>query len=197
MCGRYTVYSEHDIIEMREIIEELNRKFGYEPSSTGEIRPTDLAPVLQLQGDVVTSAAIRWGFPHFSGSGVVINARAETALDKPMFRRSLLDRRCVMPATGFFEWMDLGGRMKAKHLLNLPESQILYLAGMTNHFDKTEGPHDAFVILTTAANESVAPIHNRMPVILTADEIKPWLTDPGAMSHILTRPGPRLLVWPA
>ncbi|MCQ4863518.1 SOS response-associated peptidase [Pseudoflavonifractor phocaeensis] len=100
---------------------------------------------------------------------MVINARAEGALDKPMFRKSLLERRCVAPATGFFEW----NAQKQKHIFRLPDSPVLYLGGFWNTFQGEE----RFVILTTAPNETIVNVHDRMPVVLREDEVEPWLRD--------------------
>jgi len=190
----------------------------------GEVFPTNIAPVVMHDG----ALAVKWGFPHWKNSGVIINARSETALEKKMFGKPLRERRCVVPSSGFYEWghssggfsqggSGLSGNMslfdngdlqdsgthngnrsgkskkKDKFLLRQPDNNILYMAGMVSTFRDALGePYDAFVILTTAANESVAPIHDRMPVILAPDEASFWVKDDGFMEFVLHRPGPEL-----
>ena len=83
---------------------EVQARFGVASIHTGEIFPTNAAPILLPDGQKMTPKPMTWGFPSFKGKGVIINARGETALDKPMFRRSVLERRCIVPTTGFYEW---------------------------------------------------------------------------------------------
>lgn len=181
MCGRYTLFSDEDNREMLRIIEEVARQNPLREIPKGEVFPTNLAPVL-LGGDRL--ALFQWGYPSFRGKGVIINARAETAADKPLFRRSLGAKRCAIPAAGFFEW----DTAKHKYRFVLPGEPLLYMAGL---YDAFEG-QDRFVILTTAANDTVADIHDRMPVILTGEARRRWLTDPAAAPAILREAGPPL-----
>ncbi len=113
-----------------------------------------------------------WGFPKWQGKGVIINARSETALEKKMFRLPLLQKRCVAPSAGFFEWRQEDGK-KQKYLFRLPKTKQLYLAGLYNTFEQMP----AYAILTTAANPSVAAYHDRMPLVLEAAQIHAWLFD--------------------
>jgi len=171
----------------------------HSPLSTlakGEVFPTNIAPVITRDGAAdIGVYGYKWGFPHWKGAGVIINARAETALERKMFCKPLLERRCVIPSSGFFEWSRAtGNNKKNKYLLRRPGERILYMAGMVNIFrDASGSEYSAFVILTTAANDSVAPIHDRMPVILAQDERDYWLNDNKFMEHALYRPGPELL----
>lgn len=196
MCGRYTVFTEEEIIEMRAIVEEVSRRYGNQPVSTGEIFPTNTVPVIAAEGGTWGLRPVKWGFPKWDGKGTIINARCETALERPMFKKSLLERRCVIPSTGFYEWMHAEGQKKKdKYLLRLPDTKMLYMAGMTNTFkDALGNRYEAFTILTTAASPSVAAIHDRMPVILKPEEQEAWLRDNGFMQEVLERNGPELLV---
>jgi len=97
MCGRYHVETEEENIEMREIMAELNRRRLQ--AKTGEISPGMSAPVLIAEEGRVQPSAMRWGARGVSG--MVINARSETALQKPMFRNSAVNRRLLLPMTGF------------------------------------------------------------------------------------------------
>lgn len=146
--------------EIRNIIEEVNEKYYGSNIKTGEIYPTNTAPVLVAKGQQLEPAPLIWGFPHFKHSGVIINARAETAEEKKMFKSSLLERRCVIPSTGFYEWMH--NNTKQKYLFNLSDTPTLYMAGFFNEFKDEK----RFIILTTDANPSISDVHSRMPVVL-------------------------------
>lgn len=210
MCGRYTVFTEDEIIEMREIIAQVNRMFGDGAVATGEIFPTNTAPVLALEHGLVAPRPVPWGFPRWDGKGVLINARCESALDRPLFAGPLLARRCVVPSTGFYEWgapnepdpqTTLFGDApapakrgrKTKLRFRLPHESMLYMAGMIGTFPDRDGrARDAFIILTTAANASMAPFHDRMPVILAANEREAWLRSEAFMRRVLSREGAAL-----
>ena len=170
---------------------------GAQNLAIGEVFPTNIAPVISVDDISAGLKALgcKWGFPHWKGSGVIINARAETALEKKMFRAPLLSRRCVIPSAGFYEWSRAGGgKKKDKYLLRLPEKRLLFMAGMINLFPDENGEmYGAFVVLTTTANPSVSPIHDRMPVILAEDEKINWLRDEDFMEYALYRPGPELI----
>jgi putative SOS response-associated peptidase YedK len=114
----------------------------------------------------------------------IINARAETVTEKPMFRRSVAFQRCVIPATGFYEW----DSAKHKYFFQMP-GQPIYLAGI---YDTINGVN-CFIILTTAPNDSVAPIHDRMPLLLSHEQVRPWLVDAGAALELLCSRPPLLL----
>lgn len=183
MCGRYSLAPEESK-EIAQIVAEIQRRYGAASIHLGEIYPTNTAPVLLPEGKKITPKPMTWGFPSFNGKGVIINARGETAFDKPTFRRSLLERRCVVPTTGFFEW-DKG---KNKYRFRLPDRDALYLAGLWNSYQGEE----RFVVLTTAPNDTIINIHDRMPVILTPTELEPWLLDTEMASAKLTARQPAL-----
>lgn len=185
MCGRYSLAPEESA-EIARIVREVQGKFGADSIRTGEIRPTNPAPVLVPDGpSSLAPRPVGWGFPRFDGKGVVINARAETALDKPMFRKPLLERRCVIPTTGFYEW----DREKRKYLFRLPDSSALYLAGFWNSFRE----EDRFIILTTAPNDTIINVHDRMPVLLPPAEVELWLRDTAWASEKITARQPDLV----
>jgi putative SOS response-associated peptidase YedK len=209
MCARYTVFTEESF-ELRAIAYELNRKFGDGAVSTGEIYPTNTAAVLTLENGRLTPVPVTWGFPKWDGKGIVINARCESALQKPMFSEPLLTRRCVIPSTGFYEWTaeeTLGEQLsffpappkakgaKAKLLFRRPGEVMLYMAGMIGIFQDADGKAKAaFVILTTAANASMSPYHDRMPIILSPDECEGWISSDAFMREVLAREDAEL-VW--
>jgi len=187
MCGRYLI--DDDTYAGMWLL--LNTPGKISEIVRGEVFPTNTAPIITHDG----AAAAIWGFPHWKNSGVIINARSETALQKNMFRGPLLERRCVIPSSGFYEWARTGGKKtKEKYLFRLPEATFLFMAGMFGVFrDASGGEYSAFVILTTAANDSVAPVHDRMPVILAPDEQSQWIGDAKFMEYALLRPGPKLV----
>jgi len=197
MCGRYLI-SHEAYADILQILHDLNAAggvkrsgFAVEEALRGEVFPTNIAPVITDNG----VAAVKWGFPQWKKSGVIINARAETALEKKTFQKPLRERRCAVLSSGFFEWgRSGGGKLKDKFLLPRPGEHVLYMAGMVNTFHDAFGiEYNAFVILTTSANDSVSPIHDRMPVILAADEVDLWTRDDGFMEYALHRPGPELV----
>ena len=200
ICGRYTVLTEDEIIEVRQVIQEISMRlvkddFENYSQKAGEIRPTDHSPVIIMQNDGILFENLKWGFKKWKGSGVIINARAETASEKGMFRKPLLERRCVVPSNGYYEWGRTSGRKKKdKYLLLPPGERIACMAGMMNVFrDAAGGEYGAFVILTTAASSTVGKIHDRMPVILAPEEHDLWISDAGFMEHVLHRPGPEMV----
>lgn len=113
----------------------------------------------------------------------MINARAETVCEKPMFRRNMVVQRCAIPACGYYEW-DAG---KHKYFFQVPGKPI-YLAGI---YDNIEGIN-CFVILTTVPNETVKDIHDRMPLTLNHDQVRPRLTDAQSALGLLTIVPPAL-----
>ena len=148
MCGRYHIETEEDIQEMREILQEISRKYAdseqHASMKTGEIYPTNLAPVIGPDGPEI----MRWGFPMQGKSQSIINARSETAYERPMFRSALVSRRVAVPTTGFYEWSHVGGKSVDKFLFRLPESKMLYLAGMYTDFNLPKGKERCYTILS-------------------------------------------------
>ena len=186
MCGRY-LFSTQRYIEFQQIIRDAQRRSNGQHNELNfpmacDIAPTAEAPVLIASGDKVVAEFQRWGIPGWRG-GLMINARAETVCEKPMFRKSIAAQRCVIPASGYYEW-DAG---KHKYFFQLSGKPI-YLAGI---YDNIEGSN-CFVILTTAPNETVKDIHDRMPLILNHDQVRPWLTDAQSALSLLTIVPPAL-----
>ena len=118
----------------------------------------------------------------------LINARAETAADKPSFRNAFAKRRCLIPASMFYEWQTIG---KAKQPLRftLADNKPFAMAGLWERWISPQGePLDSCTILTTQANALVSPIHDRMPVILGPDAHGPWMsqdTGPSELAGLL------------
>jgi putative SOS response-associated peptidase YedK len=131
------------------------------------------------------AALMQWGIPQLQGNGVIINARAETAMEKPTFRTLLAHRRCVVPTTGFYEWQkQSGSKTKTKYLFRLPETKMVYLAGFYGLYAGI----NQYVILTTAPNSSIAEYHDRMPLILTPEQISDWLKEAKFAAELVQSP---------
>lgn len=185
MCGRYTLFTDRELKEVDDIIEKIDNDIKKEKMKTGEIFPTNIAPVILLEKEIVVPKLLTWGFPNFKNKGVIINARGETVNDKRMFRALMETKRCIIPSTGFYEW----DQEKNKYLINLPELQMLYMAGLYNEFEG-EG---RFVILTTNSNSSMSNIHDRMPIVLEKNIIEDWLGDSTFAQEILNWGHPDLI----
>ena len=183
MCGRYSL-SPGESREIMDILRQVQGDF-----KTGEIFPTDPVPVLMEAGEELAPEVMVWGYPGVGGKGrSIINARSETALERPMFRQSVLARRCVIPTTGFYEWGPAGGQ-KRKYRFQLPgRDRALYLAGLWNDC----GGRRRCVILTTAANPSMAGIHDRMPLVLEREQLADWVHSPQATGELLRQTPPAL-----
>ena len=172
MCGRYSLMPDESE-EIARIVRAVESRVR-----TGEMYPTSQVPVLMEAAELVPEA-MAWGFPGFHGKSVrIINARSETALE----------RRCVVPTTGFYEWGPGGIGERRKYRFNFPGDRALYLAGFWNDFSGER----KCVILTTAANRSLAGVHDRMPVVLRREELEAWVRDIGEAADILRRVPPEL-----
>jgi putative SOS response-associated peptidase YedK len=127
MCGRY--YIDIDNEEIKRILKEAQKNI-YENYKTGEIFPTNIAPIY-IEDDINMKPLLaKWGFPKWDGKGVIINARAESINEKPMFKKLLLSNRCIVPASYYFEWKQENNR-KEKYKIKRPGSNI-YMAGLYN-----------------------------------------------------------------
>ncbi len=182
MCARYEFSDEDDIPEINAIIQQLSR--GDNTFKTGEIYPTNAAPVLAISSNKPELAVMTWGFPKWDGKGVIINAKSETAGEKKMFAKPLQCGRCVVPSTGFYEWQTIG-KTKTKFRFNCYDSKALYMAGLCN--GKGE-----FVVLTQTANEFIRDVHERMPVVMHKGEIRDWLCDAKFAGELFGRSGLKL-----
>ncbi len=169
MCGRYYIAEDDAAEELRQIIKAVNRR-STDVKTSGEIRPGDTVPVLANSPILQPGAyVVRWGYTLPDGK-LLFNARSETAADKALFHDGMAQRRCLIPATCYFEW-EHRGKEKIKYAIALEGSRMLYLAGIY----RKEGNRAACTILTREPEESIAFIHNRMPVILPAEAIGDWL----------------------
>jgi len=199
MCGRYssTLPPEamRSIFKVDGAIPDLLPRYN--------IAPTQAIPIIRNAADGSREVVmVRWGLlPYWSPGpgqqkGEMINARAETVASKPAFRDAFMRRRCVIPASSFFEWRP-EGKGKQPYLITRSDHQPMAFAGLWEHWRAPETGEvlESAAIIVTSANEAVGPIHDRMPVILDQDGIDQWLppnTAPAALQDLL-RPFPAAL----
>lgn len=164
MCGRYYV-DDDTIRETERIVREVDRKM--KKLKAGDVYPSGRAAVITGKTYRLRLEEMNWGFPRNQGSGLLINARAETVLERKMFRENVRRRRCIIPAKWFYEW----DAEKNKVSFMRVEEPVLFMAGFYGCFQDEE----RFIILTTQANDSVRPVHHRMPVILEKNELESWM----------------------
>lgn len=162
MCGRYHL-SEKAKEQIQGLVEEQSEVFGWYYHD-GDIHPTEMATIITGRGSGLSLEEMRWGFPE---QNLLINARAETVFERRTFSDGIRRRRCVIPASHFYEW----DKEKTKVTFTLPDDSLIYMAGFYEKY-KDE---DRFIIITTGANESMKPVHDRMPLILTKDQIRDWI----------------------
>ena len=185
MCGRYNFSTDSTDTKIIAIVNAMERQYPGQ-YKTGEIFPGDAAPAMIARQEKIVALPAIFGFPGFQDGKLLINARAETAAEKKTFADSLKERRIILPATGFYEW----GRdaSKTKYLFTVNDLPVLYLCGL---FRVIDGQY-RFVILTRKANESMAETHDRMPVIVGENEVRPYLTDLSAAKEIIATAAPVL-----
>ena len=178
MCGRFTQAAPGEVIAA---LFRLPAAPALAPRYN--IAPTQEVEAVRQGGDGRELVRLHWGLiPAWAKERAVgarmINARAETLADKPAFRAAYRARRCLVVADGFYEWQRVGGR-KQPHFIGFADGRAFGMAGLWERWDGDgERPVESCTIVTTAANEVVAPLHDRMPVILDPGGFELWL-DPG------------------
>ena len=196
MCGRFYV-DEGTAKEIERVIRGVDLRI--QKMRTGDIYPSQPAGILTCHsrqknplsaGSAAENSTalelneMHWGFLQYQKKGLLINARAETALERRTFRESVLHRRCVIPARHFYEW----DSDKNKVIFFREDRPVLFMAGFYNRFQ--DGAR--FIILTTEANASVGPVHNRMPLVLDEGELEDWVYDDKFTEYALHKTPPKL-----
>lgn len=188
MCGRY--YIDDDTArEIEKLVRQVDEKMRQAPVAGSlvqakDIHPSEVAPVLAVEGQNLCCRWQRWGFPGFQGKQLIFNARSESVTEKRMFRESVGQRRIVVPAAWFYEW----NRNKEKNIFYRKGQPVLYMAGL---YDRYQG-EERFVILTTGANDSMQLVHDRMPLVLEQDEVYKWLVEDKLVEDFLHKVPPLL-----
>ncbi len=197
MCGRYMVITEGEIIEMQAIFEELGKRLDRsgDPfrADGSEVFPGSVTPVIVRQEEQIVMLPMLWGFRKWDDKGIIINARSETASQKPLFRDSLRSRRCIIPSKGFYEWRrsdisedsGVSTDVKDKFLIRRQDSPFYFMAGIwRRNEDRTE-----FAILTMPSVSQMQSIHDRMPLSVPANRLTDWLSDPAVIDDLRTDTG--------
>ena len=185
MCGRYTLYHHEEDLEA---IFKLDESLAVEPRYN--IAPTQGAIVVRPTERGVIAEEMRWGLiPRWVDDpgtfrANLFNARSETAAEKPSFRESLKRFRCLVPASGFFEWQRRG-KSKQPHLIRKRADEPLAFAGLYSLWSRGGEQLATFNILTTAANAFMRPLHDRMPVIVNPEHFDFWLDGSVSDAHTL------------
>lgn len=158
--------------------------------------PTQTINVVLSEGGDRKIMPMRWGFiPHWykkpNDGPLLINARAETVAEKPAFRKACRERRCIIPATGFYEWTKAPDGGKDPYYIYPAEGDAFSFAGIWRDWTQEDGSSISTVaIVTCEANEDISPIHHRMPVILAPDNFALWLGEEGKGAATLMQPAP-------
>lgn len=198
MCGRLAITLPNDA---------MARLFAAQPSNTlpegpnFNVCPTTDVHVVSSDQGVRRLGAMRWGFiPSWydkpNGGPLLINARAETIADKPAFREAVRARRCVMVASGFYEWTKDGEGNRLPWYITRRDGAPLALASIWQDWDKGAGPVRTCACVTTGANAAMSAVHHRMPVILETDQVALWLGEQGkGAARLMRAAGEDTLRW--
>ena len=201
MCGRFFVAREDENELLARMVSEAARRqqtlTGESAVAIGEVFPSDTVAALAAgKSGAIGAFPMAWGFHRADGKGLIINTRSETALTRPLFRASMLERRCVIPCNWYFEWetregqqsllpegpslgvLPEGGKklkhpQKIKYALRPKAPGLCYLAGIYRYEEGRVLP--SLSILTRDAAESIAFIHSRMPVLFSEKTYPAWL----------------------
>ena len=178
MCGRFFTGKDFRL-KLNRLMESEEVSFDHlNDNEQRDVYPTDTSCVIRLEDGNLKADEMLWGFNADFLKRPVINARAESAFQKKMFKKSILEQRCVIPAGGFYEW----NSDRQKFSFSVPE-RLLLLAGIYRLEDGV--PH--YVILTTSANDSMIDVHDRMPVMIEYEELRQWITDSSKAEYFLNR----------
>lgn len=208
MCGRYAVFGPVSIPRdavavLNEMNLELDRILNTRPADFN-MAPTDHAPVVAHGTDGYECKELRWGLvPHWakdkSIGAKMINARAESVAEKPAFRTAFKKRRCLVPASGYFEWKG-EPKHKQPYFIHAPDGELLMFAGLWEVWRPSEEAEwlKTFAVVTGAPGLVSGDIHDRAPVILPPADWIDWLTEgPDVASDILAKvKEPHLLYHP-
>ena len=198
MCGRFTLHTPASVLATFFNLPEtpvLVPRYNIAPTQPVAIVRAPAGPNQREW------ALVRWGLiPSWAKDPSIgarmINARAETVAEKPSFRAPFKRRRCLVPADGFYEWRKVG-KGKQPYYIHMQDGGPFAIAGLWEHWQGADGSElQTCTLLTTEPNDLLAPIHNRMPVIIAPEDYDEWLDvsseGPGFLSllHHLLRPYP-------
>ena len=202
MCGRFNLFAPPE--EVAQIF-GLNQIPRLEPRYN--IAPSEEIPAVRSgrRPDTRELVRLRWGLvPSWADDPDVgfrtINARAETVRQKPSFKESFRTRRCLIPASGFYEWKAVG-RQKQPFMARVRGSDLFAMAGLWDAWEGPDGVIQSCTIITTPANDLLAPVHDRMPLILDTADFGTWInTTPSSLKDAadlcVPFPGERMEIFP-
>jgi len=199
MCGRFAFTASK-----KELLEHFSLSHAPPIEPSYNIAPGQDIAAIRQAGTSQELVLCHWGLiPSWSKDKKIaykmINARAESVGTKSAFRNAFRKRRCLIPATGFFEWQKKDGK-KQPWFLRLKDQETMAFAGLWEHWEGTDGEViESCTIITTEANELIRPIHQRMPVIIEKKDYDIWLAAPTSkMAESLLRPFPseKMLAYP-
>ncbi len=181
MCGRFAVTLPSDA---------MAQLFSAQPANdlpdvpNYNVCPTNLVHTISIQGDQRRLAPMRWGFlPHWykatNAGPLLINARSETIAEKPAFKAACRERRCLIPATGFYEWTKDEEGNRLPWYIFPEQDHPLVFAGVWQDWERDGQSLRTCAIVTCAANQTMSRIHHRMPVILKEPDWAKWLGEEG------------------
>ena len=181
MCGRFGLFAELGDLAGHFDFRAEPLQGSYLPR--WNIPPTSPVLTVLSDGDARAARMMRWGLtPSRSGNSrsaprLLFNARAETIDQRPIFRNAFAGRRCLVPANGFYEWKAGTGRTKTPQWVSHQDGDPVAFAGIWYGGQSPDEDLGTCVVITTAANALLAPIHDRMPVILPPEQFDVWLSD--------------------
>jgi putative SOS response-associated peptidase YedK len=195
MCGRYVLSIRPEALAAQFGLDEYS---DYPPR--WNITPgTDIPVIRQSPEGKRVLHLLRWGLvPHWARDASIgqrlNNARAETVAEKPAFREAFRRRRCLIPADGFYEWQTVG-KVKRPHYISLRSGRPLAMGGLWESWRAPDGGVlRTCAIVTTGPNSLMAPIHDRMPVIIAPERWQTWLAEPPDAAMTLLSPYPAELM---
>ena len=197
MCGRYTIRLLQPIVDMFGVPlpDDFPPRYNVAPTEDVPVVRAAAAPGADMASPAMRLDLLHWGLvPSWaedpSAGNRMINARAETAAARPAFRDAMKRRRCLIPADGFYEWKKLGGQeteqaaakgrrkpavRKQPYLFRMKGDRPFAFAGLWDTWWRDGEKLESFTILTTSPNDLVAPVHDRMPVIIAPEDYARWL----------------------
>ena len=195
MCGRFRIQDQPSDEKLAELFRqaiEISLKTGVKMKTSGDVRPTDVAPVIapSARNRALRAFPMQWGFNHPKRGMLVFNTRMETAQERGMLAGSVDDRRCLIPASCYYEWKKIDPNRKERYAFRAEDGSPLYMAGL---YIRTSDPLrlPCFTILTQDAEKSIKDLHPRMPVLVPYSRAEEWLspdTDFHAMIQALKVP---------
>lgn len=174
MCGRYSLHASPEVVSLMFGLSEVP---AFQPRYN--IAPTSQVLVVRTEGELRGAAMVKWGLvPRWAKDAAIgarmNNARAETVAEKPSFREAYRKRRCLIPASGFYEWK-AHGKLKQPYYIHPAAGELFAFAGLWERWEGPGGPLETCAVITTEPNAVMAPIHERMPMIIAPADYGRWL----------------------